>query len=324
MGIKGFKMKLALDCFSNVVKSKSKNLRIALENEGVKVADWNEISSCDGGIIYNIHSSVTKRIQEANRIGKRLISLQEGMYAINWPKTLPGMKDECNRANLLKIHQLVWSPLEVDNYLYTGKEKGLLEAVGNPEHDDLLKEPNFTRASYNIPEDAYVICHLCQYAHPHGGPTSDQLNLMIDHIKKLKLINDKVYIIHCLHPNQRIPLRYQHEPRVIPRVYAYPTFDVIRFSDLVITVSSTEAITAAILEKPLILYDISTSPERWPFSSHGVGLHINNEKDLVYKVKSFVSGDFKMPKGYVDYKQIYGVDGNSSSRVADKVINYFK
>ena len=311
-----------MHCFSKVVELKSRNIRKALESKGVEIVPWSEMESSDGGIIYNIHGSVERQLKDANKIGKKLISLQEGMYAVNWKKTLPGMKDECRRANSLKVHQIVWSQLDLQNYIFTGKDLKLIEALGNPEYDDFQKEPKFTRKDYGIPDDAVVVCHLCQYEHPNGGPTNEQFNFMIKDIKNLKKLDSNIYVIHCLHPNQRVPLMYQKEERVIVRPFEYPVADIIRFSDVVITVSSTEAITAAVLKKPLILYDISQSPERWPFSAHGVGLKIVNEKELQLAMKSILDKTYSV-NSYVDYSKAYLVDGNTSNKIADRIIKYF-
>ena len=313
-------MKLAIHCFSAVVKKKSLNLRMALQAKGVELLHPKQMASADGVIIYNIHQFSQSAVKLAQQHKKPILSLQEGMYATGWPKTLQGMTAECNQANTKKIMQFVWSRLEVSQYMKTGKKIELLKHFGNPEHDDLVGEPTIDRLALGIPPDAFVVAHVDQYAHPRGGPGKGQLKLMFNDIRRLVDLDKNIWVISCLHPKQQ--RKPSDRERCIVRPFSYPIFDILRLADLVVGVSSTELITAAILHKPIIQYDLSASPERWPFTKHGVAVRATTNAKLKEFTKLEMDKGLELPRE-LDYREEYHVDGNISQRVAKEVIRHF-
>lgn len=316
-------MKLAFNYFSAVTRKKSLVLRDALQKKGVELVSWKRLDEADGAIIYNIHSMVEKATVEALSKKKKILSLQEGMFARGWAATLSGMKQECVRANKRNIMHFVWSDLEIENYKKSGRDPKLMQCFGNPEHDLLLQTPKITRDHYGIPKDAVVVVHIDQYAHPKGGPNEDQMNHMGCQIKRLTN-NKNVWLIRCLHPKQKTLLSQpKTKDRIIKRPFEYPIFDVLRMSDMVVSVSSTEAITAAILGKPLVIYDESKSPHRWPFVEHGVAKQADSYDELHSHLQDIINGSFSLsPK--VNYLNKYQVDGKIADRVAENAIRYFK
>lgn len=262
------------------------------------------------------------KIKTAVKAGKKVISLQEGLYAGGtWKKTLPSMKQECRTANELKVMQVVWSKFERKNYISTSKDPGLIIDLGNPEYDDLLL-PSVSRASMGIPDDAFVITHICQYAHKAGGPNKEQLEQMTKDIKRLVELNDRIWTITCLHPQYPKKIKLTIEGRNIIRPFQYPIFNVLKNSDLIINLSSTEGITAAILKKNMIEYDISNSPSRWPFVAHGVAVRATSRDVLHGLVINFMQDKIKLNR-IIDYKNSYHVDGFASERIAKFIIGYF-
>jgi len=315
-------MKIALHTFSSVVRHKSVVLRSALRDLGTEILSWQERAQADGCVIYNIHSLVYSAIHQAAKLKKPLISLQEGMFAIGWSSTWPGMRAECKKANTHRIKQLVWSRFEQQNYVKMGRRPELVEHLGNPEYDLLIKEPETTRASYGIPEDAFLIVHIDQYAHRRGGPNKQEIDLMSAHIEKLVDLGKHVWCIRCLHPIHSKHKQKTVAGRLIVRPFRYPIFDFLRMADLVITLSSTEGVTSAILNVPIIQYDLSGSKERWPFTQHGVAVRATTCSKLVELTK--LAMDHKLPlQPTVNYKHEYHVDGKSAERVAQHIVRYF-
>jgi len=313
-------MKLVIDCFSTIVKKKSLNLRRALQAQGVELLPLSQINKADGVIVYNIHYFAQATIRLAHQYKKPVLSLQEGMYATGWEETIPGMTEECARANERNIMQFVWSKLEASQYIKTGKNPGLLKHFGNPEHDDLIGNPTIDRMALRIPNDAFVIVHIDQYAHPRGGPTKSDLKRMFHDIRSLTFLGDNVWVVSCLHPKQ--PRNPSKQERCIVRPFSYPIFDILRLADLVIGVSSTELITTAILHKPIIQYDVSNSPERWPFTKHGVAVRAITKTKLQDFTNLQMKKGLELPRD-LDYREEYHIDGNIAKRVAQEVIRYF-
>lgn len=313
-------MKLTFYPFSNLVQKKSKVLLDCLKSSQVEILNWKHLKEADGVILHNIHGSVKQAINEAYFSKKKILSLQEGMYGIGWKETLSAMRAECQNANNKEIVQFVWSDFEVKNYIKTGKKKSLLEAVGNPEHDLLYSSPIITRKSYGIPSDAFVVAYIAQYKHPAAGASELQLSHMERSIERLGALNDKIWTITMLHPKKSFKNEVKIKERHIIRPFSYPIFDVLRFSDLVISLSSTEMITAAILGKPIIEYDISNTPSRFPFVEHEVAVRANSDEELNEYVELFMRG--KKLNG-LNYKEAYKADGNSVKRVANSILEFF-
>lgn len=316
-------MKLSVNIFAPIVHYKSKNILSSLESKGIEVLGWENRKQSDGVIIFNIHRAVQAAIRESHSLRKPILSLQEGMFPIGWKKTLPFMRSEAINANNKKVMQFVWSRFEQENYIQTGKSPNLIKHFGNPEHDDLFLEPKTTRKDLGIPKDAFVVLHIDQYAHPQTGPRENQLGKMRKHIQGLCKISDKVWHIRCVHPRVSSKQKFVVDGRSITKPFSYPIFDIIKLSDIVVTLSSTEGLTAAILGKPIIEYDISGYPERWPFVKHGVAVRANNKIELADFTRKALNGDLTLhPK--VDYKKEYHVDGNITDRTANEIIKYFE
>jgi UDP-N-acetylglucosamine 2-epimerase len=315
-------MKIALHTFSPVVRRKSLILRSSLRKAGAEVLTWEKRAEADGCLIYNIHSLVYSAITEAAKVKKPLVSLQEGLFAIGWSGTHRGMRQECEKANRNGIKQLVWSRFERKNYIQMGRQPELVEHYGNPEYDLLTKEPDTTRSTYGVPEDAFLILHIDQYAHPRGGPNKNQISQMTGQIERLTNIDKKVWCIRSLHPINSSRKIKKTNGRVIVRPFRYPIFDFIRMADLVVTLSSTEGITSAILGKPIIQYDLSGSKERWPFTEHGVAVRATTYPKLVELTKLTMEKGLNLqPK--IDYRREYHVDGKAADRVANNIVRYF-
>lgn len=316
-------MKLAIHCFSAIVRKKSVNLKRELITQGLVLLPWRRIKEADGAIVYNIHQSTAPAIRTARSLKKPFLSLQEGMYALGWQATLTSMKKECKRANELDIMQFVWSDLDKSNYITTGKKPELLQHYGNPEHDDLIRYQVVTKTMLGIPKDAFVIVHIDQYSHPSGnGPSRRQLKYMFEHVRNLAILDERIWVITCLHPKQKRDRAPHATGRCIIRPFSYSIFDILRLSDLVVTVSSTEGITAAILEKPIVEYDISNSPSRWPFVEHGVAFRATLVSKLEELTKLTMAGSLEFPRS-VNYRQEYHVDGQISKRVAEQIVRFF-
>jgi hypothetical protein len=307
-------MRIGINYFSHVVKHKAQNLVAALESKGVELVSCDEDAA--GYITYNIHPIGLKGVAKAIADRKKIISIQEAMYAIGWPGTVAGMRKECENANALNIQQVVWSHFETQNYIRTGRHSDKIVHLGNPEHD--FSPQKVTRESLGIADEDFVIAYIGQYEHPRGGPTQEQLDLMQQQVQKLKKLGAKILI--CPHPKNKTKL--VKEKDVFIRPFHYPIFDNLRMADLIVTLSSTEGITAAIFGKPIIEFDISNSPERWPFVYHGVAVRATNKLELVAHTKKFMAGGKLAPT--VSYKEAYHIDGNISNKVADYIIGYFE
>lgn len=311
--------KISIHTFSPVVNKKNQRISQALKKLKANIIPWNRLENSDGCLIYNIHGSVSGPIIQASKANKPIISLQEGMFAIGWKSTLSAMRKECERANKYNITQFVWSKFERENYIKMGRKPELVKCFGNPEHDLLTLPPKITKSNYNLPEDAFVILHIDQYAHPRGGPNKKDIDLMCSQIERLTSLDKRIWCIRSLHPIRSKGMDKKSSGRVIVRPFTYPIFDFVRMADLVITLSSTEGLTSAILNKHIIQYDISNSKERWPFVEHGVAVRATSYSKLIELTQLALDDKLKIEPNF-DYKMIYQVDGNATKRVAENII----
>jgi CDP-glycerol glycerophosphotransferase (TagB/SpsB family) len=99
--------------------------------------------------------------------------------------------------------------------------------------------------------------------------------------------------------------------------------------DAMITKSSTAAIEAAILNKPIIVLNLSGEPDIMPYVKEGVALGVYKKQDLVPAIKQALYDEktrenlAKHREKFV-YEYAYIQDGKASERVANLVLRLAK
>lgn len=89
--------------------------------------------------------------------------------------------------------------------------------------------------------------------------------------------------------------------------------ELLAVSDLIVTVSSTTGLEAAVMGKPLVYINITNTPDDIPFDKMGIGRRCSDVKQLANEIRGTLSGaNSEFNKIVFDYKS----DSKAASRVA--------
>lgn len=142
----------------------------------------------------------------------------------------------------------------------------------------------------------------------------DVFRILINSVKRFE--KKELNVIVKLHPNedgriQKIIMQELGYDRLV-LIKNIDARELIAVSDVVITVSSTTGIEAAVMGKPLIYINATNKEDYIPFSDMGIGIKCTNPTEL-YSILSNYLYHHKLPelKGLNEYK----TDGKASSRV---------
>ena len=143
----------------------------------------------------------------------------------------------------------------------------------------------------------------------------DVLKTLIAAVKRIN--NDNLQFIIKLHPNEdgKIQQLILEENNIdsIKLVKEIDARQIIAISDLVITVSSTTGLEAAVMGKPLLYINTTGKDDYIPFNEMGIGIKCTDEKELSDAISSYL----------IDNKQLdlpgiskFTTDGKAAERVA--------
>jgi len=136
-----------------------------------------------------------------------------------------------------------------------------------------------------------------------------------------------VQLIVKLHPaeDQHAPL-YKQNRSYVPLVVKgnKGISELLYVCDAMITKSSTTAIEAAILDKPIIVLNLSGKPDVMSYVQKGVALGVYKEGDFAKAVEdalynSEVRQELAKTRGKFVYDYAYIQDGKASERVANLI-----
>lgn len=99
------------------------------------------------------------------------------------------------------------------------------------------------------------------------------------------------------------------------------TFELLNATDIVLVYSSTVGFEAMILDKPVIMINLSGQPDKVPYAESGAALGVYDEKDLAPAIKNILNDKKikdKLKKGRSKFvlEATYKKDGMASKRIA--------
>lgn len=139
---------------------------------------------------------------------------------------------------------------------------------------------------------------------------------------------DNVRLVIKLHPaEQQEASLYKQNNSYVPLVVKgnKNISELLYICDVLITKSSTTTIEAAILNKPIIILNLSEKPNHVPYVEKGVALGVYNKEDLVSTIKDALYKEevrkklAKAREKFI-YENAYLQDGRASERVANLII----
>lgn len=229
----------------------------------------------------------------------------------------------------------VYGPIYADKMAVTGEamknaliKRGVsaeqLVITGQPRYDKLLKM-TFNRGKtcreLGISEKKNLIVLTTQ-------PVSNEENyqLLSAVSEAMKGFPDTELVIK-LHPDENLKWYQQvinslNCKAVIVR--DIDIFELLNACDMMMTLFSTTALEAMILDKPVITINLMNMPDRIPYAKSGAAIGVYREEDLAPAIKRAMYDEEtrkKLETGRKKfvYEQAYLVDGKASSRVADLI-----
>ena len=144
------------------------------------------------------------------------------------------------------------------------------------------------------------------------------LNMIFTAVKEYSLLHYQFLI--KLHPNENGEIqRIILEKYRIPNVKICKDVDVkkiLAVSDLIMTVSSTTGLEAAVMEKPLLYIKISNGLDDIPFDEMGIGVPCTNSKEISMQINNILNEKIELSANKL---KEYASDSNAAKRVANIV-----
>ena len=146
----------------------------------------------------------------------------------------------------------------------------------------------------------------------------DVFRTLIEAVKKVD--SNKISLVVKLHPNengqiQRVIMREMGVKDIL-LVKSMDARELLAVSDLIITVSSTTGLEAAVMGKPLVYINVTNKEDYIPFEDMGIGIRCTNSTEL-YDVLKQAAVDHNLP--VLMNTSNYKTDGNAAERVGNLV-----
>jgi predicted glycosyltransferase len=150
----------------------------------------------------------------------------------------------------------------------------------------------------------------------------------IDAIYSTMLSFEDAQLVIKLHPteDQNAPLyRKNNTYHPIIANKETDTYALLFACDLMITKSSTTALEAIILNKPIVILNLSGEPDKIDYVKEGVAIGVYDKKDLKVVIKEILYNEKFLIVNRDDYieKNLYLIDGKASERALNIIINAY-
>lgn len=204
-----------------------------------------------------------------------------------------------------------------------------LEITGNPKFDSLFqyKDPELKlilKKRWDIPSEKKVVTILTQYLVESNSWTSEQRRFFISKIANACFNLPNVQLIIKLHPSKENKDDYHKILEDLPisalLYQSEPLHEIITLSDVIISVSSTSALEAMALDKPVLIINMDSSSK---FFKDGGVLFIEETDPIQPALEKLLNHpydfiDENKVKKFV-YDQAYIIDGNASKRISNLI-----
>lgn len=214
----------------------------------------------------------------------------------------------------------VYGPVYKENLMKEGKYPEKCIFVSGAQRFDRITEQKgkFDRERFlsenKIPKNKKIISFITSPIQANWTETMTEEVLKT--AKKLDF-----HVILKLHPSEsrdvyeKIARKENADVTILRDVDLY---EVLDFTDIVITHLSTAALEAMIFGKPVIVINLTGAPDRVPYVKEGSAYGVYKNGELEKTIKSIDAGNRKNTKNFV-YKYTFKCDGKASKRIADMI-----
>jgi UDP-N-acetylglucosamine 2-epimerase len=254
----------------------------------------------------------------ANIYGVPTLSLQHGVIA-NPYSLLPLVSEKI----------ALWGPSSKELLVKYGIPLSRLIVTGAPRYDFLFdKNGDKKRVSINIKPriglkegESFIILATEPYRLMENAKVIELLRKILSRIDNLRLVV-KVHPAGSLRTYRKLIRRNKWDDVIV--IKNVPSYDLINASEMVITVYSTRAVEAIILDKPVIVFNMFDRASTIPFVSTGAAIGVRRREELGRVIKDVMRNkklyqNLSKNRGEFINKYLYLADGRSSKRVIDLI-----
>ena len=210
-----------------------------------------------------------------------------------------------------------------------GVSANKIEITGNPKFNQLLKYKNdnvqkLMRDKFHISHKKKVILILTQYLVESGAWTPEERKIFINEIAKSLLTLNNYVLILKLHPIFEKEKDYFEILKNLDLNFKIfkkeKTNEILSICDAAISVSSTTALEAIILEKPTLIINLFNEDSPLFFRDSGTP-YVEKKEDITPKIQEMLfypRNNANEIKEFI-YNQAYLIDGKSSHRIANLI-----
>jgi CDP-glycerol glycerophosphotransferase (TagB/SpsB family) len=206
--------------------------------------------------------------------------------------------------------------------------------TGNPSFDKLYglkydKRKICDNLGLN-PDEKIILITTSRFAGIESKYTiENEEKLIRNTFKALKTLKNEQIIVK-LHPAYQeiyssIILNLAYEESINIKIFKDSLWDLFAISDMLITFTSTTGLEAIIFDKPVIIIDLVYKEDISGYGSSGAAIVYNQENIVPYIENTLYN--YKLHEKYIAarkkfvYDNAYLMDGNSSKRVANLIID---
>jgi UDP-N-acetylglucosamine:LPS N-acetylglucosamine transferase len=266
----------------------------------------------------------------SNLRGVPIFALQHGNIYPNhkgyiYPKDIKNIM-----KNVLPHYTFVFSEyvkdLLTNNSIY--KDNNVIIS-GNPRYDIFFYSDNiFSKMEiikkYDLPKNKNVILWTTQC---QGLSVEENKKNFKAVFETMQTIKDTTLIIKQ-HPREgekytKMIKEYQNDYMInaILTPKDSDTYELLFICDLMITKTSTTAMEAVALNKPVIILNLSGEPDPVEYVKEGVALGVYKEEDLKSAIEKLLRDDSELIKNRKKYieRYLYTIDGKATERVVNLI-----
>jgi len=210
-----------------------------------------------------------------------------------------------------------------------GYPKGSVIPTGQPKYDILSKAEKIfsrekTRSEFGIAAEEKM---LLLASSTQAFPQQENEIFMRSLFKAAKEIPG-LKIVVKLHPNEydtSLHKKLAEEAGIdVKIVRDANTFELLYASDAMITVSSTVALEAMILGKPVIIANLTGQPDQVPYVERKAAVGVYKDKDMMPTIKKVLAGKTKTDEKKFVMDYAFKIDGMAAKRIADVIRSMVK
>lgn len=222
----------------------------------------------------------------------------------------------------------LWGPSSKDLLARYNIPTSRLIVTGAPRYDFLFDKNGTKPTPVDIrpeiglgKEERFIILATEPYRLMENAKVIEILRRILEKMNNLRLVV-KVHPAGSLRGYRRLIQKNGWDDVIV--VKNVPIYDLIRSGEMVITVYSTRAVEAIILDKPVIIFNMFDQVSTIPFVSSGAAIGVRRPEELKRVIKEVLKNEdlrqnLSKNRGQFISEYLYLADGRSSKRLIDLI-----